>query len=373
MRKLTQRLRGAATLSLLAAGVSVPTQAQDTLRLARSLDSVHMLQMATAAALTALDGTHVRMERLYPDTVLMLDGKLRLLSGATLAPLTRAATALADPMIRTRAGGAASRITGMTLAVWEDSALRAANALGVSSQLGAASGDERVILRDAAALADEIEQRLQHQIGATGHPVFMSWLSNALPRAPAADAEWRAIRLGLVSSPATVARRCHDGSLAACRETLGLTVSSDPARAWFDSAGRRAVVSDLKGRIDAQVPARCLAGSDSACIALIDGNPLFAGSRHPPGSFGARLALVQVAFELGETGSLERLASSADTPSAAIVAIAGMPLDTVVARWQRRAHDGGISSQNSTSVVALSAIGWFLALGTLATRSSRWR
>ena len=85
------------------------------------------------------------------------------------------------------------------------------------------------------------------------------------------------------------------------------------------------------------------------------------------------MALVQLAIAVGGPGSLEWLMASDDSVSHAISALAKAPLDSVVSQWQRHAHDGGIESESATPVIAITAVGWMLAMGALSLRSPRWR
>ena len=116
-----------------------------------------------------------------------------------------------------------------------------------------------------------------------------------------------------------------------------------------------------------------MAGHDEDCITLMRTSSALTSVANPPGSQRARTTLVQQAFEMGGAGALGRLMTSNDSTANALSAIANAPIDSVVAQWQRRAHDGGIESEAATPVIILVAIGWTVTLGALSLRSPRWR
>jgi hypothetical protein len=231
------------------------------------------------------------------------------------------------------------------------------------------------VMADRESIARMLESRVQGQLGSAGKPAVAKWLGGALPLTSATKWQWRAVRLELVSSRANVAHRCYSGGIAACKTTLGLTEEPDPIVRWYDSATRHAIVAGARkaSRLEARAAAPCLDGRDSACIALLRSSDALAEWANAPGSGSARMALVQEAFDTGGPGALDRLAASEDRPAAALAAIANAPIDSVVRRWQRHAHDGGVESESATPIVALTAAGWILVMGGLSLRSPRWR
>ena len=215
-----------------------------------------------------------------------------------------------------------------------------------------------------------------HQI--SYHPLGFSKPGTAvvLPVDTSTNDDWRSVRLELVSSRAKVARRCYAGDLAACKVTLGLAEEADPVTTWYDAEDRRAAVAvgnRFEG-LDRALSTSCLAGRDGDCITLLRTSLALQSWSSPPGSARARMTFARQALEMGGQGSLDRIAAtSPDSTTAAFGALANAPLDSVVAQWQRHAHDGGIESEIATPVIVLASLGWVLAIGAVSLRSPRWR
>lgn len=369
------RIARALALGLLATGGrTMPAGAQDARELARRVDEAMALRARVAVRYVQLQGRRAA-PRVYPDTVVALGGALRVVTSAEFVPVVRDAAARAEAFLRRRAGDAAPRLTPIVLAVWTDSIRRREHGLIVASRVDGHDLEGANIVADAPSIARVAEAIFQAQVGTDRLPAFAAWLQGSLPLDDATAREWRALRLELVSTRATIAHRCFAGDIAACEATLGLAPAADPATAWYDAAARRAVVADARAsaRLDAPAAAACVAGSDATCLALLRTSEALAGATLPPGSRGARIALVQEAIAAGGPGALARLATSADSPAAALEAMGGLPLDALVRRWQRRARTGGAESESATPLVALTAVGWILILGGVSLGSPRWR
>lgn len=182
---------------------------------------------------------------------------------------------------------------------------------------------------------------------------------------------WTQLRLELVSSPASVARPCYRGDLLACKQLLGLVPVERPVVAWLDSTQRRAIVLRERDRYQGtnrDDALACLNGADLACIEVLE---------HQPPVFlrtaGHRLALLQLAIVTGGDGALDRLLRSEAPPPERLVAVAGLPLDTLVARWQVRVRDTRMASDNLSARIAAASFGWIGLLALLSLRNSRWR
>lgn len=373
--------RARCVAALILAGMTLVSgthlAAQDVHELERRVDALRDQRNAASAMLAAYRSRPVAA-RVFPDTVPMLDGAVRIVTDAEFRSLARDAAALVEPFMRERAGASIATLRGTVFALWTDSARRADHGVIVSPRINGREVDEHYELARATSLAASIETDFQKRLASSAKPNLERWSAGTLPLGPAANADWRAVRLQLVSSPTTIMRRCYAGALDACKAALGLTVEADPATAWFDSAGRRAIVAEAvaaykEWRGDSQILSACASGKDSECIDLLRNSLTFAMWRNPPTSTLARATLVQEAIELGGAGVLPRLAASADAPAEALSAMAGVPIDSLVAHWQRRAHNGGIESESATPIVALTALVWFLLMAILSTRSPRWR
>lgn len=348
--------------------------AQSTAELTRRVDAAVLLRNEATAELEAYRRSHA-VSRTFPDTVAMLDGAVRVLTSHELLPLVRAGAERADAFIRQRAGTRASLLAGTVFAAWTDSAQRAANGIIVSPRVDGHEIGERNSIAEARWVARVFEEYAQASLGTKDKPRFEAWLSGGLPVDTATNADWRSVRLELVSSRAAVAHRCYAGDLSACKATLGLTEEADPAVAWYDSATRRALVvaASKAGRLDQSLAPRCIAGRDVDCITLMRTSAALSEWSSPQASKRARTTLVQLVIAMGGRGALGRLAATGDSVPGAISALANVPVDSVVAQWQRHAHDGGIASEAATPLIALVACGWMLVIGGLSLRSQRWR
>lgn len=363
-----------AALLLGAIGSPLRAGAQDPRDLERRVDGAVAAWKQSASVLEAYRRRAVPL-RVFTDTVAILDGSVRLVTDREFLPIVREAGASVEAFIRGRAGSASSVLRGTVFAVWSDSIRRADHGLVVSPRVNDRDMDERYVIANAQSVAQLLEMHMQERVGTGNKPLFRAWLAGALPLAAATNAEWRVLRLELVSSASSVAHRCFAGDIGACKVTLGFIAEADPATAWYDSTMRRALVNAASnlGSIDRPIATRCLAGRDSACVALLRTSPAMSQWLVPPGTGRARTTLLQQAFSMGAPGGLARLAASNDVPTDALGAIAGAPVDSIVSQWQRHAHDGGVESEVATPFVALGALGWILAMGALSLRSSRWR
>ena len=370
--------RGVLAMILCGGGVtSVVTPrlaAQDVHELERRLVAT-LAQRDSAASVLAAFRSRPGVSRAFPDTVSFLSGAVRIYTDDEFVPLARDGGARAEAFIRERAGNTVSSLTGIAFGLWTDSAQRAAHGVVVNARTGGNYDGDQYLYSDGASLARYLEAYAQERLGMRNKSSFSQWLTNSLPLTAAMNADWRQVRVELVSSTAAVARHCFDGALAACKATLGLVTEPDPAVAWYDAAGRRAIVTRMRdmARFEHDALTACMGGNDAECTSLIRTHTALVNFLAPPGSAHTRGTLVQEAFRLGGGGSIARLAAAPDTPSEALSAIANMPVDSLVAEWQHRAHDGGIESESATPVVALGALAWIVVMGALSTRSSRWR
>lgn len=366
--------RAISAVLLVVIGAPFRIGAQDVHELERRLGAEVVVRDRAIADLAAYRRREVP-PRVFPDTLAILGGTVLLVTDNEFLPLVRDAASLAQVFLVPRAAAGVSMLRGTVFAIWSDSIRRAEHGLIFSPRVNGREVDEHYLVAGASALAERLEMHLQERIGMGGKPLVGAWLAAPLPIIPATNAEWRALRLELVSSPASIAHSCFAGSLPACKVTLGLVEDADPATAWYDASTRRQLVAAAtkEGILERRFAATCLAGRDTACITLVRTNQALVKWLTPPGTARARRTLVQQAFAMGPAGALARLARSNDLPPDALGAIAGGPVDSLVSRWQRHAHDGGIESESATPVVALGALGWIIAMGALSLRSPRWR
>lgn len=203
---------------------------------------------------------------------------------------------------------------------------------------------------------------------------FKAWLDVRPQFDTVPTVSWTQIRLNMVSHPATIAKDCYAGDLAACSKILGLTRTTDPVREWFDATGRRALVSrrwQLFGRTPSGVDARCVDGHDAACISVLEGSSFLPAIMMT----GLRPSLLRLAIQMGGPGAMERLYSPAKgvVPAERIARIANAPIDSVVRAWHARVRDSRLPSEDLTPAIGVVSLAWIAIFGALSLRSSRWR
>jgi hypothetical protein len=345
---------------------------QDIRQLTRDLDAAVARRDGAAKEYADFQAAHSLLSQL-PDTVRFAHGAIVMPTSRELLPTARTAAIMVDSFLEERLGGRTSLIppTVYTLTVDTTSKRRP---FVLTAVINGREGQQRAVPADLPSLVNSLKDDAQERV-MRARPTIAGWLLIPVPTDTTVDDIWRAARLDLAASPTTIAHRCYDGDLAACKAVLGLTREIDPAVAWYDSAGRRGLVEMTagSGALDQMATSRCLTGSDRDCVSLLQTSPRLQQWLTPPASANARAALVQLAFTNGGSGSLATLASGSDSPIEALSAASKLPIDSLVAQWQRHVRYSAIRSDAFTPQIALMSIGWILAMGLLATRSSRWR
>ena len=310
-------------------------------------------------------------------------GGLHGASPAELAPRVQAAAGAAMPRLRARFGTAIDRPATEGILVrpvrgdappparsgWLE-VLRdpQAQAPPVSSEVFPATAtDER--------LRDGIEQVLSQMAWQEVGSSFRQWLDPSVAARGLAYVSWPAIYVELVVSPSHLTRLCLQGDPERCTQALGfLSPGQHPAFVWYDEAerlrlGRRAFPpggsSPGAQCASAGIPASCDAAWRSADWAQVP----------PPLGIAARSGLVQIALQAGGEGAFTRLnmASRTVAPREALIAAAGIPLDSLAHLWLARVRASRPAPAESARRGTLLAACWASLLGVLALRSSRWR
>jgi hypothetical protein len=306
---------------LLGAVLPSVVRAQDQRELARRLDALASRRDEAKATYYQY---RVRTAEAYSDTVIVGNGMAAIAATKETAPIVRAAAVRTDSFLAARFGPIEPvRSDSMMWTIRADSESRRRGQFLVSQ----VSKKGLVWSPDVGANVDDvtrfIENMVQWTLLARGGLGIGSWLPGALPIDSASDESWRSMRYTLAASATSVARECYVGKLAACKSILGLS------------------------------------GSES----------------YSPDFFGAhaRGTLVQLAVTTGGRGALGRLIANKASTEGALTAASKIPIDSLVAHWQRNVHDGGATSEAFTPVIAMVAIGWIVVMGLLSLRSSRWR
>ena len=211
-------------------------------------------------------------------------------------------------------------------------------------------------------------------------PAVRDWLGGpALPGGgPDGDQRRAQVYVALVTAPSQAVRRCFVGDRVACRDALSLAPETpDLLTRWYGPDERRALVTvRYAGFLDkgAHAPEfrSCGAGSDSACLDLLESLP--PGSLERPLDYAARFSLLETAVALGGTRTFARLFATAPGPMGArLAAAAQVSEDSLVARWRSDVVAARPKPVPVPPWAMWVALGWTVAFMTCGLGSSRWR
>jgi len=164
-----------------------------------------------------------------------------------------------------------------------------------------------------------------------------------LGRVPARllDADgWTDLAIWTATSSSSVARRCIDGRLADCRRLLLIAPTAARLEDWYEPADYPALVErsqwysldtrmhDLKRRC---IEERQFDACSEAAHNMSVPYPIPVGAAHD--------AVVGIALERGGPHALTRMFAAPSDDLARVEAAAGVPIDSVVADWQRHIVD----------------------------------
>lgn len=318
--------------------------------------------------------------KLMTDTFATANGTITVMTDRGTAAAARAAMARVDSTVRVL-GPRLSLLRGSTLTVQFDSSRRYNSEAKPVAVLRFDTPPIKgtfftVTPVDADSIAATIEDQTSQRLLQRSATPFASWFLGSLPIRPAdleQEPDWSSVRYDILDSRAVIGKRCYQGELTACSMLLGLTVADDPIMSWYDSLARvdyvREHPNDARAYNRADTDA-CLAGSDAAC-----GRVLSSMRRldTPPVGASARSPLVREALLMGGPGAFDRLVSNTASPSDAIAAAAGAPIDSVMRRWQRNVREKSIGSEDLSVKIVLMTLGWIALLLVLSSRISRWR
>ena len=365
-----------AGLALVLAIPAACLPAQEVAGLQRHLDSLGRLAGAAQARLEAYDDS-VKRAVIATDTIRV--GALQYVVEPTLAQLVRDAARDADDSLRAVLGTAYPRVAGHTIVVhasvpeWWERVTANRVVLSVVRPSGEVWRGWRT-RQDLADVRETIITGALRSVFSAADPALFRWMGDVVPRDSVPDAEWIGQRVALVSLSAAVGPDCYQGRLEACKRILALVPTTDAVLQWHDAASRRRLVARngaTARRISNAMTLTCERGSDSACVALLQQFPpnLLA----PSSSVSARLSLARLAVSLGGPGALARLLDTTGASATRLSVVAGMPQDSLVARWQARARDARVPSRDLSPEIAIVTAAWVMGLGALTLRSSRWR
>ena len=204
------------------------------------------------------------------------------------------------------------------------------------------------------------------------------WLGDPIRPLRQPEQERARVYVRLVTAPSEVARACFLGDIARCGTALDLVDTADAFLRWYPSPGERRHVLQVgfsyyftRTASEATWQA-CVGGSDTACVELL--------RSLPPGSVprvldtDARRLLVHVALRMGGREAYGRLlADSGAALSERLARAAGVPVDTILARWRAAIIASRPKPVTLPGWGIIAALSWTIVLAVCGMRSSRWR
>jgi hypothetical protein len=360
--------------------LAAPLAAQDVEGMGRRVDSTLRAAAILRDSLASYRRSNpVRMD--FDDSVAIGAGRVTVYFNAEFARFARPGIAEAERYLQ-ELGGALNLLPPMVFSIVPDTAassyderLGRVGALNVRRHFADApnSPNKTSVESDPKSIASVLVSAVSSSFNGKTAMQTRGWTSAVLPvatdLAPAPD--WGQLRLALVSSPSYLGRACFERDVKACRLFLGIDSTADPVRELLNPAGRRMVVDFEIERSRRASPAatdRCLAGSDDACIAVLQ-----ISGMAPFASPFVRLSLITHALGVGGSHSAERLVMTTGTVGEVLAATANEPLDSLVADWSRHLSDRAGTAGHVPPMLVIASLGWVAVCFFLALRSSRWR
>jgi hypothetical protein len=204
------------------------------------------------------------------------------------------------------------------------------------------------------------------------------WLGEPIRPLRRPQQERARVYVRLVTAPSQVARACFLGDITICGTALDLVDTPDAFVHWYPNAAERRHLLEVAFSDYFNRPASaatwhvCVAGNDTACVELL--------RSLPPGSIprildgDARRLLVHVALRIGGREAYGRLlADSNASLGERLGRAAGVPADTILARWRAAMIASRPKSVTLPSWGIVAALAWTIVLAACGMRSSRWR
>jgi hypothetical protein len=153
---------------------------------------------------------------------------------------------------------------------------------------------------------------------------------------PATDG-WTDLAIWTATATSTVARRCAVGQLADCRRLLETPTSTARLEDWYDPADYPALVERRDWRKDSEerqeIARRCVEMHDAGACSDAAHHMLLP---YPVPIDAMHESLTALALEKGGPQALARMFAAPVDDIARVEAAAVMPMDSLVAQWQRR-------------------------------------
>jgi hypothetical protein len=251
--------------------------------------------------------------------------------------------------------------------------------LGGDPRPGLPSEVGRYLIRDPEDSSDVAAGLTQFILSATWEGLdadLVRWLRSPSGLDSLSRIQAEVVYVELATAPWERVKLCRAGDLEACGRVLGLETADDTVSLWYTVEDQRRAVERIGAHPGRDIRTSsdyidCTNGDDTACSALLNQWMWLIGE---PLSATARGSILQVALEIGGDGALGRLArSAAPTMGARLSVAAGVPSDSLIARWRERILAAAPAQVILTGATGGTALVWVLLLAFLALRSTRWR
>ncbi len=168
-------------------------------------------------------------------------------------------------------------------------------------------------------------------------PAHPSRRLGAIPAARVTEAGWTEIAEWTASSPSSVARRCIGGDARECRRLLLPPGPVPTLDDWYEPADYPGIVKGhdwTKASPERKaIVTRCLAERDAGACSDAAHNMMLP---YPVPLDAVHSSLVALALEIGGPKAIDRMMTAPADDIQRVEAAAGVPLDSLLAVWQRR-------------------------------------
>lgn len=210
-----------------------------------------------------------------------------------------------------------------------------------------------------------------------GDGAVLKWLIEPFNPMPLQKGIRERMYADLVTAPSQVSSRCLAGDLRRCRDALGLIPTADPLTEWYDPPERRLLVVRMRELLNVGPQRTAYAQCEerrsyAVCDRILRAIPRYVVPPALPTS--SRHHLFRIAMNAGGNGAYSRFASGAGRPLENRLAdAAGMPIDSVVARWRADVLHAHPPSPTLSVLSAWTAVAWGIAVLLVGVRFATWR
>ena len=209
-------------------------------------------------------------------------------------------------------------------------------------------------------------------------PRLADWLGEPIRPLRRPEHDRARVYVRLVTAPSQVARACFLGEITSCGTALDLVDTLDAFLRWYPSAAERRYLLEtafpdyFNRTASVATWHSCVAGNDTACVELLRSLP--SGSIPRILDSDARRLLVHVALRIGGHEAYGRLlADSSLSVGERLARAAGVPADTLLARWRAAIIASRPKAVTLPGWGIIAALSWTIVLAVCGMRSSRWR